>query len=108
MQLVLGLVSLVQLCGIGIPIIFRYNQLPSGKDLRTPPVENGRCPGYMVYLSMHPWYGVQYLWVYPEGPDGYLGYIIHKSIIYGFLMDLDLQIQNPMDFLWIWILQSPE
>ena len=50
MQLVLGLVSLVQLCGIGVPLILLYYQLPSGEVLRIPPVEKGRCPGYKVCL----------------------------------------------------------
>ena len=39
---------------------------------------------------------------------GYLGFIIHKIHNLWILMDLDLQIQNPMDFAWILVLQSPE
>ena len=48
MQLVLGLVSLVQLCGIGVPLILRCYELPSGEVLWIPPFEKGHCPGYMV------------------------------------------------------------
>ena len=35
----------MQLCGIGVPLILRYYQLPSGEDLPIPPVEKGRCQG---------------------------------------------------------------
>ena len=52
MQLVLELVSLVQLCGIAAPLILRYYQLPSGEDLRIPPARKGVALGtWCVFID---------------------------------------------------------
>ena len=43
---------MVQLCGIGVPLIIRYYQLPAGEDLRIPHVEKGRSLGtWCVFID---------------------------------------------------------